>query len=302
MCLISREVAGGPCHRSASFTPDAFVADLVAIVLARGLGRRMREENANASIGLTDDQRRAAAAGVKSLVPMSSGGRSGRPFLDYLLSGLADVGIEDVALVIGPEHGDLRAHYEHDRAPRRLRLSFVIQQEPLGTADAVRAAETFAAGRAFLSLNADNLYPAGCLRALIALDGPGLPGFERDELIRSSAIPASRVGSFALLDVGADGTLRGIVEKPGVAAMAAAGAHALVSMNVWRFDERIFAACRDVPRSPRGEFELPEAVRLAIQRGVRFTVVPARGPVLDLSRREDIPSVAAQLARHEVQL
>ena len=51
-------------------------------------------------------------------------------------------------------------------------------------------------------------------------------------------------------------------------------------MNVWRFDERIFAACRDVERSPRGEFELPEAVRLAIQRGVRFAVVPAQGPVL----------------------
>lgn len=278
------------------------MGDLVAIVLARGLGRRMREHAASDSSSLTEDQRRAAATGVKSLVPMSADGRPARPFLDYLLSGLADVGIKDVAVVIGPEHDTLRAQYDGDRAPRRLRVSFVIQPQALGTADAVRAAEPFVAGRAFLSLNADNLYPAGCLLALAALDGPGLPGFERDDLVRSSRIPPARVGSFALLNVGADGMLRGIVEKPGEAAMAAAGSHALVSMNVWRFDTRIFAACRDVALSARGEFELPEAVGLAIQRGVRFAVIPAKGPVLDLSRREDIVAVAAQLAGREVHL
>jgi glucose-1-phosphate thymidylyltransferase len=82
----------------------------------------------------------------------------------------------------------------------------------------------------------------------------------------------------------------------------AAGARAPVSMNVWRFDQHIFGACRDVQRSTRGEFELPEAVRLAIQRGVRFAVVPAQGPVLDLSRREDVPAVAAHLAGREIRL
>ena len=157
------------------------------------------------------------------------------------------------------------------------------------------------AGR-FSSLNADNLYPASCLSALIDLDGPGLPGFERDELVRSSGIPASRVGSFALLEVGPDGTLRDIVEKPGEAAAAGAGPRALVSMNVWRFDERIFGVCRDVARSARGEFELPEAVRLAIRRGVEFRVVPAHGPVLDLSRREDVPAVAALLVDRQARL
>jgi glucose-1-phosphate thymidylyltransferase len=151
-------------------------------------------------------------------------------------------------------------------------------------------------------LNSDNLYPAACLSSLAALDGPGLPGFERDDLVHSSGIPPSRVGSFALLDVGPDRVLRGIVEKPGEAAMAAAGAQALVSMNIWRFDSRIFSACRDVERSARGEFELPEAVRLAIRRGVAFTVVPARGPVLDLSRRADVPAVAAALAGRQVAL
>ena len=67
-------------------------------------------------------------------------------------------------------------------------------------------------------------------------------------------------------------------------------------MNLWRFDARIFDACRDVPRSARGELELPEAVALAIRRGMRFKTIPARGPVLDLSRRADAADVERRLA------
>ena len=75
----------------------------------------------------------------------------------------------------------------------------------------------------------------------------------------------------------------------------------LVSMNCWRFDARIFEACRDVAPSARGELELPIAVMLAVSRGVAFRAVPARGPVLDLSRRADAAEVARRLSeRHEL--
>ena len=84
--------------------------------------------------------------------------------------------------------------------------------------------------------------------------------------------------------------------KPPADVLAAAGPHALVSMNLWRFDARIFAACRDVPPSPRGELELPAAVLLAVARGMRLDVVPSLGPVLDLSRRSDVADVARRLA------
>jgi dTDP-glucose pyrophosphorylase len=278
------------------------VGEVAALVLARGLGRRMREEAAGDELGLTPAQEAAAAAGLKGLIPIATHEGAGRPFLDYVLSALADAGIRDVGLVIGPEHDALRAQYDGARAPTRLTLHFVIQAEARGTADAVLSAEAFVRGRSFLSLNADNLYPVACLRSLVALHGPGLAAFERDELVQSSGIPADRVGSFALLSVDREGCLADLVEKPGTTAMAAAGRRALVSMNVWRFDDRIFRACRDVPLSVRGEFELPEAVRLAVRHGVQFRVVRAKGPVLDLSRREDVPAVTAALAGIEVRL
>ena len=268
-----------------------------AVVLARGEGRRMREAATDAP--LTDAQRHAAAQGRKGMMPI--GAANGRPFLDHVLSSLADAGCTDICLVVAPAHEDVRAHYQH-AGVSRFRLHYAVQPEPLGTANALLAARPFAADDPLLVLNSDNLYPAAALADLVALDGPGVAAFEQSALVEESGFPAERVSQFAVLEPGPDGRLADIHEKPGAAGLDAFGGHALVSMNLWRFDARIFSACEDVPRSARGEFELPEAVRLSVSRGVPFQLVRARGAVLDLSRQSDIAGVTARLAGREARL
>jgi dTDP-glucose pyrophosphorylase len=260
-----------------------------AIVLARGLGTRMREPDP--AVRLSDEQQRAADAGNKAMIPVH-----GRPFLDYILSSLADAGVSDAALVVAPAHDEIRDYYAAS-PPTRLALSFVVQPEPLGTANAVLAAEDWTSGAPFLAVNADNLYPVPALHALASLAEPGLPVFDRGDLVRSGNIPEERILAFALVEVDEEGYLTGIIEKPMDLPVASAFKRKdkLVSMNCWRFDARIFEACRQVPRSARGEFELPEAVGVAIRRGVRFKALPARGPVLDLSRRADTTDVERRL-------
>ncbi len=258
-----------------------------AVVLARGLGTRMRQSDGRTP--LDPAQEEAAATGLKAMISF------GRPFLDYVLSALADAGLEEVCLVIGPEHQTVRRYYVETAPPRRLRLAFAIQPEPRGTADAVLAAEPFAAGQDFLVINSDNVYPVSALGALAELSEPGVALFERDALIAQSNIPADRIASFAVCVIGADGYLEAIVEKPDEKTLAGLGPDPPVSMNCWRFSSSIFAACRSVPLSPRGELELPMAVREAIAAGVRFKVVRCAEGVLDLSRRADIAAVAERL-------
>jgi dTDP-glucose pyrophosphorylase len=255
-----------------------------AVVLARGLGTRMQAPADEAA--LTPEQHAAADAGVKPMMPIH-----GRPFLDYTLSVLADAGMTDVALVVAPDHQALRRRYRTEAPPSRLHLHFVVQPHALGTANAVLAAESWAALEPFLAMNADNLYPPSALAAVAALDEPALPVFDAADLVRSGNIPAERIAAFAAVEVDGGGYLSRIVEKP-----RSDLPNPLVSMNCWRFDSRIFAACRDVPRSHRGEFELPDAVTLAMKRGVRFRAVRATGPVLDLSRRADAAAVERRLA------
>ncbi|MHA1572125.1 MAG: nucleotidyltransferase family protein [Alphaproteobacteria bacterium] len=266
-----------------------------AVVLARGLGTRMRKADEQAE--LTPDQAAVAATGVKAMIPI------GRPFLDYVLSDLADAGYRRICLVIGPEHDAVREYYGRTVTCRRLRVDFAVQEKPLGTADAVTAAEHFAGGEPVLVINSDNYYPRAALQALRDLEGSGLAAFERQAMFAGSNIPADRLSKFAVIESNGTGYMTRIIEKPDPAMLAALPEPICVSMNCWRFGPAIFSACRAISPSPRGELELPDAVQYAIDRlGETFRVLTFKAPVLDLSSRGDVASVAEKLAGTEVNL
>jgi dTDP-glucose pyrophosphorylase len=266
-----------------------------AVILARGLGTRMRREDAAAE--LDPEQAAMAGTGLKAMIPV------GRPFLDFVLSGLAAAGFQEVCLVVGPGPQQLRERYERDVPPTRLRIHFAVQDEPLGTADAVLAAHDFAGELPFVVLNSDNYYPIRALEALRRQGAPALLGFERAGLSRGGNIDPDRIARYAVLMTRRDGALERIVEKPDEATLRELGPDALVSMNCWCFPHEIFAACRAISPSERGELEIPDAVQHASDRmGLRFHVVRSADPVLDLSSRADIAAVKEHLRGVEVRL
>jgi dTDP-glucose pyrophosphorylase len=252
---------------------------------------------ADAGSRLDSHQAAAANQGIKAMIPV------GRPFLDYVLSGLADAGYDQIGIVIGPEHEVIRNRYTRETPPQRVRVSFVIQPEARGTANAVTYIEPFARGERFIVMNGDNYYPVEALTALGKLEEPGLPVFSRSALLADGTIPPERIARYALLDIGPDGYLRRIVEKPAESEVAAFGNDPFVSMNCWHFDPGIFQACHEVPPSPRGEFEIPLAVQWAIDHhGMRLRTLPFHLPVLDLSHRADVAGVAERLRDVAVRL
>ena len=137
-----------------------------------------------------------------------------------MLSALADAGYAQACLVIGPEHGVVRAHYERagrragSRSPSRSRRS---RSEPPTLCSRRRPGRS---GEPFLVVNSDNYYPLSALEGLRGLAGPGAALFERETLVAESGLDADRVRAYALCRVGPDGYLAGIVEKPDAAALA----------------------------------------------------------------------------------
>ncbi len=241
---------------------------------------------------MSPEQERAADHGVKAMISV------GRPFLDHVISALADAGFTDICLVIGPEHQMIRDYYD-TVAKTRVTISYAVQERPLGTADALLAAEEFAGGERVAVINSDNYYPAEALRALAAQPGSALIGFDRTAMVEQSNIPADRVAAFALIEADADATLIRLIEKPGVQVVADAGPHSLVSMNCWLCGPAVFDAARKIPLSPRGEYELPDAVLQAIRDGDPYHVVRVEVGVLDLSSRDDIAAVVAAFQDRE---
>lgn len=266
-----------------------------AVILARGLGTRMRKQDGE--VALSDAQAAVAETGVKALVPID------RPFLDYVLHALAESGYRRICLVIGPEHDDLRSYYGRELKYTRLEVSFAVQEEPLGTANAVSAAEEFAGDDGFLMINSDNYYPVEAMAGLRQLQGPGLAAFERDSMLATSNIPAERITRFAVVEVDGGDHLRRVVEKPSPEFIATMAEPVGISMNCWRFDPEIFTACAAIEPSERGELEITDAVQYAIDElGQTFSVLPYRAAVLDLTSRADVSSVAERLAGKPVEL
>jgi glucose-1-phosphate thymidylyltransferase len=258
------------------------------VILARGLGTRMRTSDKNAA--LSGKQSKAAALGVKGMIPV------GRPFLDYVLTSLADAGFNSACLVIGPEHQSIRDYYAQLR-PSRISMSFAVQPQALGTANALLAAENVVGDDEFLTINADNYYPDDALLAIQKLGQAGAVLFPAETLVRNSNISPERIKEFACATVDKQRFLVQIAEKQPLS-----DGECLVSMNCWRFNHAIFDCCREAPLSERGEFELPLAVNIGIARGLKMKVATCHGGVLDLSRRSDIAAVASRLKAVQVSL
>jgi dTDP-glucose pyrophosphorylase len=266
-----------------------------AVILARGLGTRMRRAAPEAH--LTDGQSAVADRGIKALIP------TGRPFLDYVLTALADAGYRRVCLVIGPEHDAMREYYGEGVEYERLDVEFAVQEKALGTADAVAAAEEFAGSDLVTVINSDNYYPVEALAALRGLDGSGLAIFERESMLRESNISPDRVAQFAVVQLDGDDCLQRIIEKPDQKSLEGLPRPIYVSMNCWRFDKSIFSACRKIGPSSRDEYEITDAVQYVIdEMDGGFRALRFEAGVLDLTSRADVAPVAERLASLEVSL
>ncbi|MDY7011091.1 MAG: nucleotidyltransferase family protein [Planctomycetota bacterium] len=268
-----------------------------AMILARGLGTRMQKQ----ADGVRLDTATAdlAAKGAKGLISIGEG----RPFLDYSLQVLMDAGIRDFCLVVAPGTSMLRSYYEAvGESLTNGRISFAVQDEPLGTADAVSSGRKWAEGNPFIVVNCDNFYTPAAVLALISSPAPATVAFEREALIANSNIPAERIRRFAVIDFDQSGHLRRIVEKPDRPDDYAHDGKLYVSMNCFLFTADIFEACNAIEPNPiRKEYELPTAVQYTIeQMGLTYQAVKCTEGVLDMTGRDDIESIRRILADHEV--
>jgi glucose-1-phosphate thymidylyltransferase len=264
-----------------------------AVVLARGLGTRM--QRAQSGVKLDPQKARLARRGLKMLMPVA-----GRPFLDYVADSLLRAGLRRICFVIAPEAEALRQHLRRIADASGAAVDWAVQPEPLGTGDAVLAAERAVWNEPFVLANADNLYPVESLRELAGVAGPEccVMAFERDALTRQGNIAPERARDFAVVTATADGRLKTIVEKPPDPEQYARDGRLWVNMNLYRFTPAIFEACRHLEPDPeRGELELTAAVAdLAASGEVTFRVLNGEGAVLDLTSRSDVPAAERVLA------
>jgi bifunctional UDP-N-acetylglucosamine pyrophosphorylase/glucosamine-1-phosphate N-acetyltransferase len=211
------------------------------VILVAGEGTRMRP--------LTE-------AVPKPMLPVAD-----RPLCAHTADAAVEAGVSELIFVVGYEADAVREYFDDEY--RGVPVSFAVQREQRGTADAVRAARDRLDGP-FAVLNGDNIYDPESVADL----------FEAAPSI--AAIEVETPENYGVLSTdGAGERVTGIVEKPDdpPSTLANAGAYAFPEAAIeWL----------DVGESERGEYEITDVVSKAIEAEAVTPVTLARW--LDVGR------------------
>src|SRR5437763_3174625 len=144
---------------------------------------------------------------AKQLVPVAN-----KPVLFYGIEAMAQAGIEEVGVIIAPETGPEIEAAAGDGARFGVRITYIVQDQPLGLAHAVLTAEPFLGDSPFVMYLGDNLLQGG-IGELVA----AFREHEPDSLILLTPVPDPEHYGVAEL-AGGDGVSPGrvvrLVEKP----------------------------------------------------------------------------------------
>ena len=182
----------------------------------------------------------------KPLLPIQ-----GRPILDWILGALPPQ-VDRVVVVVNYRAGQIE-DYLNNQSHIAEHVA-VRQESPRGTGDALRSCRGLVHSDRFLVLNGDDLYGATDLARLT--DRPAGMLFH----------PVDEPKKFGIVFSRPDGTLERLVEKPDLVGRQMANIGAYLFPR-WAMDI-------DLPLSPRGEYEITDAVT-AVSAKEPFFTVPA---------------------------
>jgi glucose-1-phosphate thymidylyltransferase len=228
--------------------------DLKGLILSGGRGTRLRP---------------ITHTSAKQLIPVAN-----KPVLFYGIEAMAHAGIKDIGIIIAPETGDEIRAASGDGSRFGVKLSYILQEEPLGLAHAVLTAEPFLEGSPFVMYLGDNLLQGG-IEELVRAFREHAP----DALILLTPVPDPENYGVAELQ---DGAVRRLVEKP------AQPETDLALVGVYMFTDTIHQAARAIEPSARGELEITDAIQHLVNTGCRVEPHIVDGWWKDTGRLDDI--------------
>jgi UDP-N-acetylglucosamine diphosphorylase / glucose-1-phosphate thymidylyltransferase / UDP-N-acetylgalactosamine diphosphorylase / glucosamine-1-phosphate N-acetyltransferase / galactosamine-1-phosphate N-acetyltransferase len=229
-----------------------------AVLLAAGKGTRMRELTAE--------------------LPKPMIAVRGRPILQHIVEGLRDAGVTDFLIIVGYRADVVQEHFG-DGSRFGVRVEYATQVVQDGTGRVVELARDFAGPDPFVLSYGDILISPENYRRLTALgDAEALISVKHNpgEIAKGGAVFVNE--RFELTD---------LREKPQPGEPTSPWYNA----GVYTFRPSIFAHTARLEKSPRGEYELTDAIRTLAQSGAKVQAYELSGEWADVRD----PEVLAEL-------
>jgi NDP-sugar pyrophosphorylase family protein len=199
------------------------------VVAAAGRGTRMKK--------LTKNQ-------PKHILPVL-----GRPFILYLLDHIKEAGFEEIFVVTGFYSEKIEPIIKkYDPEIKIVNQFKKLGRDVYGTACPIKAVEEKLADDQFVQINGDSLFSAQDLKKLAI----------QDRYCYVGAIESDCPEKYGIV-IEENGILKEIIEKPKNPPTN------LVNCGCYKFTPKIFELIKKVDLSKRGEYELTDAINLAIK-------------------------------------
>jgi NDP-sugar pyrophosphorylase family protein len=228
-----------------------------AVILAAGRGTRMRE--------LTEDL-------PKPMIPVR-----GRPILEHIVTGLAAHGVSRFLIVVGYRK-DVVMDYFGDGSRFGVSVDYVEQVKQDGTGRVVDLGREFTGSEAFVLSYGDILVAPESYSPLVDFTGVDAKiAVKRDEDVRK--------GGAVFID--GENWVTDIIEKGGPDAPTSPYYNA----GIYSFSPEIYDFTARIELSPRGEYELTDAILDLVRAGRKMRAVELGGDWADVRD----PEVLAEL-------
>jgi len=193
-----------------------------ALILAAGEGTRMHP------LTLTRP---------KPLLPVA-----GKPMISWTIDALKKAGISEIFVLVGSNEEKVREAFGGQ-------VKYIHQEKREGTAHAVGCAEQYIK-EPFICINGDVVVEESMFANLVEFYNKRKKSIVT---VTQSRMPEN----FGVVEMGKDGKVTGIVEKPEKPKSN------YINAGIYVFEPNIFELIKKTKKSPRGEYEVTDTIRMA---------------------------------------
>lgn len=177
-----------------------------------------------------------------------------KPMIFYPLEAMSKAGIQDVLIITGPNHSGSFINLLHSGKDFGLRLSYEIQEEAGGIAQAIGLAQDFADNGKIIVILGDNMFTKSLKKDV-----------EEFEKVKKGAVVygkhmATKSKQYGVIEV-KNGKVVSIEEKPEKPKSDVG------QTGIYMYDNRVFSLIKKLKPSSRGELEVTDLNNFYVKEG-----------------------------------